>query len=124
MTPRPRELVYFGPCHNLDHATALSSTELIAPLHQGIDGNEPLATRFGFTAYALLAEHATRADLAGVFHGRSQTPAIFFSASHGIDLPLGHPDLIAQQGALLCHDWDGFGSHGMIRRRSSLDCTC
>ncbi|WP_129677489.1 C1 family peptidase [Candidatus Chloroploca sp. Khr17] len=110
MTQRARELVYFGPRHNLDRATALSTTELIAPLLDGNDGQVPLATRFGFTTRTYLETNAHRTALERLFQGQDHQPAVVFSASHGIDLPIGHPDLIAQQGALLCSDWDGFGS--------------
>jgi hypothetical protein len=110
MSPRARELAYFGPRHHLDRATALSTTELIDPLLRGTDGTASLASRFTFTTRAFLEAQATRSSLATLFQGRTPAPAVLFSASHGIDLPRHHPDLIAQQGALLCHDWDGLGS--------------
>jgi hypothetical protein len=110
MTPRAREIAFFGPRHKHDPATALSSTELIAPLLRGTEGNASLASRFGFKPRDLLEAKADRAGLAGILRGGSHKPAVLFSASHGLDLPFGHPNLIAEQGALLCSDWDGSGS--------------
>ncbi|RRR72637.1 MAG: hypothetical protein EI684_09950 [Candidatus Viridilinea halotolerans] len=109
MAQRARELVYFGPRHKLDIATELSTTELIAPLFAGVDGHAPFAARFAFATRAYLEDAAQRTTLDRLLRGQEGQPAVLFSAGHGIDLPRHHPDLLAQQGALLCSDWSGYG---------------
>ncbi|MBX0330524.1 C1 family peptidase [Oscillochloris sp. ZM17-4] len=107
---RTRSVAYLATHHPLDPSTALSATELVGPLLHGDAGREPLANRFGFTTYDMTTKaHATRASLERLLIGAdaADRPALLFSATHGIDLPLGHPDQIMQQGALLCQDWDG-----------------
>ena len=81
---------------------------MVGPLLRGENGREPVSTRFGFTAHDMTEARATRFALEGLLTGTANTgrPALLFSATHGIDLPPGHPDQIMQQGALLCQDWD------------------
>ncbi|MCG8351610.1 MAG: C1 family peptidase [Chloroflexales bacterium] len=107
-----KHVVYFGAQHDLDRATALSAQELVTPLAQGVAGQKPVAERFGYTQQLFLASDATRANLEQILRGgdAERAPALLFTATHGIGLPPDDPRLLAQQGALVCQDWTGFGS--------------
>ena len=39
--------------------------------------------------------------------GGSETPAVLFTAGHGLGWPSGHPDQLRRQGALACQEWAG-----------------
>ncbi len=55
---------------------------------------------------AALGEQATRARLES-WLGGPQTPALLFSATHGMVFDQNDPRQRPQQGALLCQDWQG-----------------
>lgn len=99
----PRKAVMFGPQNPGDAATNLSSQQLVLPLAK-------LATTTGSTngwqVETVIGPDATRANLAE-YLGGSKTPALLFSASHGMGFPLGDSRQSAYQGALLCQDWPG-----------------
>jgi hypothetical protein len=57
----------------------------------------------------LAGDDATKANLLSVLHG-AKPPAVLFTASHGMAIPAARPNQTALQGALLCQDWEGFGS--------------
>jgi hypothetical protein len=107
-----KHIVYFGTRHDLDIATQRSAAELVTPLFQGRPGQPTLAQKLGFTQQLFLADQATRANLDRILRGTTEhgTPALLFTASHGIGFPADDPRLPAQQGALICQDWTGLGS--------------
>ena len=95
-----RRLCFFGVANPGDRATDLSRQTLVAPLF------DHFKKKAGWQVDAFLDEEATKANLARVLGG-SATPALVFSASHGMEFPPGDPRQTPHQGALLCQDWPG-----------------
>jgi hypothetical protein len=101
---RSRRITFFGPRTPGDAATELSSEHLIGPLAERF---EPTVNGGGFwEVQSHLATEATKARLGAVLHGEG-SPALLFTASHGMGFPNGDPRQLDHQGALLCQDWPG-----------------
>jgi hypothetical protein len=97
----PRKLRFFGVGSEADKATELSTTQLVAPLCQYLEQQRP-----DWDVRATLREHATKSALASLLGGEA-TPALLFTASHGLEFPNGDARQRPHQGALLCSDWPG-----------------
>lgn len=115
--PNAREVVYFAPRHEFDAATQLSADHLVAPLSVTTSGDDSLpavrspADTAGFRTRRLVGPDASKEALHSVFSADTgRTPAVVFSASHGMGWPLGHPRQRTDGGALLCQDWPGIGA--------------
>ena len=106
----PRQATFFGVQTEGDLATELSARDLVRPLAEAAAQDQP-----GWTVQTLVGEgEATKANL-GQLLGGKQTPALLFTASHGMGFPLNDPRQLPHQGALLCQDWPGpFGEGGAI----------
>lgn len=100
---RARELAFVGVANPDDTATTLSRKHLIAPLVERVTGSE-LGKDWTIDCY--LDERADKANVARLFGG-PQTPALIFSASHGMAFKKGDPLQERHQGALLLQDWPG-----------------
>lgn len=95
---RPRRLTLFGTRHSGDRTTELMADHLISPLAASLADSCPVET--------VLAGAATKERLARLLGG-DETPALLFTAMHGMGFPAGDPQQLARQGALLCQDWPG-----------------
>ncbi len=113
----PRQAGFFGVTNPGDRATELSSQYLMRPLVNQLKAQQPIErwVRQGNTkAQELLdwqfdlymAEQTTKAQLQRLLGG-DQTPALLFTASHGMEFPMGDRRQIPHQGALLCQNWPG-----------------
>lgn len=113
----PRRAGFFGVSNPDDKATQLSSQCLVSPLHKKLlqvqpftrwveDGDVRKKLQLEWQFESFLAEQATKAQL-GRLLGGDQTPALLFTASHGMEFPHGDSRQIPHQGALLCQDWPG-----------------
>jgi hypothetical protein len=92
---------FFGVCNPDDPATNMSTQDLIAPLTTKLKEQQKdwdISTTTG--------GQATKASL-GRLLGGDDTPALLFSASHGMGFDNGDARQLTDQGALLCQDWPG-----------------
>lgn len=96
-----RTASFFGVQNNDDPATKLSATELVGPLAQSVVKDKP-----NWKVDTYIQAKATREQL-GRLIGGTETPALLFSASHGLGFDKGHKRQLRHQGALLCQDWPG-----------------
>jgi len=103
----PRRLAFFGPESADDRATQLSSEFLIKPLLAKFSG-EAEFKQWQVTSY--LKEQAQKAQLQQLLTGK-ETPALLFTASHGMEFPMEDSRQLPHQGALLCSDWPGPNRH-------------
>lgn len=97
----PRRAVFFGVHNQGDRATSLSAQQLVEPLAQTMATDQP-----DWTVQTLLKQAATKARLTELLGG-GDTPALLFTASHGMGFPKDDPRQLPHQGALLCQDWPG-----------------
>jgi len=111
--PRPRRVVLAGTHHPDDPATEQSATLLVAPLAESLAKAHP-----DWAFETLPPESCTRSEILGRF-APAKLPGLLFTATHGMQFPLGDPLQASDQGALLCQDWPGRTAWG--RRPISPD---
>ncbi len=97
----PRRAAFFSTANPDDGATNLAAELLVEPLYRHVTTAQP-----GWEVTATVRANATKARLSRLLGGED-TPALLFTASHGMEFPLGHPHQMPHQGALLCQDWPG-----------------
>ncbi|HOT91995.1 MAG TPA: hypothetical protein PLJ78_07875 [Anaerolineae bacterium] len=109
----PRQAAFFSVRNPGDNATLISDRYLVRPLFNQLqqpDPDAPLKFDWRFT----LAASGVRTELERLLSGGERTPALLFTASHGMVFP---PDewqrQLREQGALLCEPW----ARGMPLRR-------
>jgi hypothetical protein len=98
---RSRRATFFGPANPDDGATAATHQYLVQPLSEAVTRQQP-----GWEIDSYLAASATRPQLEQLLGG-AQTPALLFTASHGVEFPMGDVRQRPHQGALLCQEWPG-----------------
>lgn len=109
---RQRKMAFFGVANPGDRATRRSLEDLMIPLADGLEGSWGGESRQlpsggeGWVFESTGGENATKANL-GTLLGGDGTPALLFTASHGVGFDDDDPRLMPHQGALLCQDWPG-----------------
>jgi hypothetical protein len=98
-----RQAAFFGVKTSGDQATQLSAEQMVRPLAKMMADDQP-----DWNVRALLAEQASKAQLAKLLGG-AETPALLYTAGHGMGFPNGDKRQLPHQGALLCQDWPGPG---------------
>lgn len=106
-----KEVVYFSTSHDLDIATMRSTKELVTPLTQWHENAANTPAKLNFGQRAFIGEEASRVNLSAVLNGsgKGKAPAILFTASHGLGLPLSDDRLAMLQGSLITSEWSGAG---------------
>jgi hypothetical protein len=97
----PRRATFFAVQNEGDEATEMSATDLVQPLAASIAQKQP-----SWAVQTLLKEETTKVRL-GQLLGGAETPALLFTASHGMGFSNGSSRQLPHQGALLCQDWPG-----------------
>jgi hypothetical protein len=95
----PRQAVVFAVRNANDYATDLSARRLAGPLAK------ELQTKAEGWHIEFLTEHQATKSALGHLLGGKGTPALLFTASHGVGFPRGHHLQRSHQGALLCQEW-------------------
>lgn len=98
----PRRAALFGVQNKDDLATGLSSDKLVRGLAKKFAD-----TVDDWTFDTLVGEGQTEKARLAELMGGANTPALLFTASHGMGFPNGHKLQELHQGALLCQDWPG-----------------
>lgn len=97
----PRRAVLFSVENPDDHSTQLASEHLVKPLAEKLKSEQP-----DWQVETVLGGDATKGRLDHLMGG-DDTPALLFTASHGLAFDLGDPRQSRHQGALVCRDWPG-----------------
>jgi hypothetical protein len=98
---RPKQLIFFGTTHEDDPATEMMMRELTLPLAEAL-----AAAELGWDIRLVSGPIATKAEL-GRLLGGTETPALLFTATHGVYFPPDNPRHLSDLGALLCQEWPG-----------------
>ena len=93
-------VVFFGVRNPDDQATQQSADFLVEPLAETVARRNS-----NWQLRVMLAEEATKERLARLLG--DETPALLFTASHGLAFPCGDRRQQPHQGAILCQDWPG-----------------
>ncbi len=101
---RAQKAAFFGVANPDDRATQMSAEHLIKPLFSRTQDKHK-----NWKVNLVPPEKATKANL-GNYLGGKDTPALLFTASHGMNFKYQITDPVKLQrdtGALLCQDWPG-----------------
>ena len=98
---RSKRAAFFGVANPDDKATEMSSTQLIQPLAKQMKRKHKT-----WQVDHIGPDKATKATLGG-YMGGADTPALLFSASHGMSFKPDDRRLLRHTGAILTQDWPG-----------------
>lgn len=98
---REPNLTFFTVRNSGDTATAQTSKDLVAQLEEVLK-----PSRSSWKMKTVAGASSTRDQLRSLLGG-PETPAILFTASHGVGFPFKDPRQSKEQGALVCAEWPG-----------------
>jgi hypothetical protein len=98
---RGKRAAFFGVANENDRATQMSAEHLIKPLVDGMTKDYK-----DWKLDVVAPDKATKANLANYIGGKN-TPALLFTASHGMNFKLNDSRQLPHTGAILCQDWPG-----------------
>lgn len=103
----PCRVNLFGTRNPDDRATQLSADRLVQPLAEFFR-SDPIFQKNNahWQIETHLEKQATKAQLSQLLGGKD-TPALLFTASHGVGFPKNHHLQLRHQGAIVCQDWPG-----------------
>lgn len=102
----PPKVSLVGVQNANDRATEQSTEHLITPLAENLRRGD---LKDQVTVDVLKGPAANKAGLLARLGG-AETPALLFTASHGLEIPADDPDQHQLQGALVSSDWGGPGT--------------
>ena len=108
-----RNMAMFTTEHDFDKATQLFTRNVAKPMSVGEGSNPtPIGKRQKFGLKTMFGETATKAGLNDLLSGRTEigSPSLLFSGSHGMEFTPDDPRQAANQGAIVCNDWKGYGA--------------
>lgn len=114
--PNARQIAYYATCHADDVPTESSMQHLVNPLVFGVPASDrvpavpSLAEEYGFESCASLGEQATRQALSALLAsgGGESSPALLFTAGHGVAFPRGDARQRPHNGALVSQSWSRY----------------
>jgi hypothetical protein len=107
--PHRKRVTVFAPRNNADRATAFFHNQVAQPLTTGL---RPLGQNQGFQLRSVLADNATKEELADILNGKRPggLPALLLTGSHGAYAGTEDPKQAERIGALVTQDWPGLGN--------------
>jgi hypothetical protein len=102
--PSPgKRVIFFAPRHPGDYATGQSSQRLVGPILNEL----PQSVDSDLDFNALIGDEATKANLLAALAAdeAGRTPALLFSAGHGVGVQATDPNQPALQGSIVCQDF-------------------
>ena len=110
-TRGPKRMAFFGVENPDDPLTEMSNQWLMNPLSRILDEKKPEDWQID----TFIGKNADKSQLQRLLGG-SQSPALLFTTSHGIQLR-EPPHLQKQiQGSIICSDWPGPAWQGQLQR--------
>jgi hypothetical protein len=98
---RGKKAAFFGVANENDRATQMSAEHLIKPLADGMKKDYK-----DWKLDVVDPAKATKSNLENYIGGKN-TPALLFTASHGMNFKLNDPRQLPHTGAILTQDWPG-----------------
>ncbi|MDQ1922304.1 C25 family cysteine peptidase [Massilia pseudoviolaceinigra] len=104
-----RQIELFATCHDFDRASQLFTKQVAIPWSTGGAKAVPLGKKFGFSLNPTLQEQATKEALTRILNNVGAPPSILFTGTHGMAFSVDDQRQAENQGALVCHEWPGYG---------------